>query len=283
MESMTFRTYNEVQGEDRSRLLEQVVAQRTRVADRLRGVERTIAVVSGKGGVGKSYVTAALARTLARKCRVGVIDGDLQGPTAARLLGAAGPLHVGATGVEPAMTADGIRVMSTDLLLAEGAPFRSRLDGGERFTRRAVVEAGVLREFLSDVAWGTLDLLLADLAPGAHALEDLAELVPALTGVLVVTIPSDESRRAVQRNVRRAGQVGLRVLGVVENMSGYACGGCGETGPLFEGTAGADLAAEFGVPLLAQLPFVGATARLDDGHHAERLTALAEALLEVTS
>ena len=280
---MTFRTYNEVQGEDRSRLLEQVVAQRTRVADRLRGVERTIAVVSGKGGVGKSYVTAALARTLARKRRVGVIDGDLQGPTAARLLGAAGPLHVGANGVEPALTADGIRVMSTDLLLAEGAPFRSRLDGGERFTRRAVVEAGVLREFLSDVDWGTLDLLLADLAPGAHALEDLAELVPGLTGVLVVTIPSDESRRAVQRNVRRAGQVGLRVLGVVENMSGYACGCCGETGPLFNGTAGSDLAAEFGVPLLPRLPFIGSAARDDDGHHAKRLTALADALLEVTS
>ena len=280
---MTFRTYNEVQGEDRSRLLEQVVAQRTRVADRLRDVERTIAVVSGKGGVGKSYVTAALARTLARKRRVGVIDGDLQGPTAARLLGAAGPLHVGANGVEPALTADGIRVMSTDLLLAEGAPFRSRLDGGERFTRRAVVEAGVLREFLSDVDWGTLDLLLADLAPGAHALEDLAELVPGLTGVLVVTIPSDESRRAVQRNVRRAGQVGLRVLGVVENMSGYACGCCGETGPLFNGTAGSDLAAEFGVPLLARLPFIGSAARDDDGHHAKRLTALADALLEVTS
>jgi ATP-binding protein involved in chromosome partitioning len=280
---MNFRTYNEVQGEDRSRLLEQVVAQRTRVADRLRGVERTIAVVSGKGGVGKSYVTAALARTLARKRRVGVLDGDLQGPTAARLLGAAGPLQVGANGVEPALTADGIRVMSTDLLLAEGAPFRSRLDGGERFTRRAVVEAGVLREFLSDVDWGTLDLLLADLAPGAHALEDLAELVPGLTGVLVVTIPSDESRRAVQRNVRRAGQVGLRVLGVVENMSGYACGCCGETGPLFDGTAGPDLAAEFGVPLLARLPFIGSAAPHDDGHHAKRLAALADALLEVTS
>jgi ATP-binding protein involved in chromosome partitioning len=192
-------------------------------------------------------------------------------------------LHVGANGVEPALTADGIRVMSTDLLLAEGAPFRLRVDGGERFTRRALVEAGVLREFLSDVDWGTLDVLLADLAPGAHALEDLAELVPGLTGVLVVTIPSDESRRAVQRNVRRAGQVGLRVLGVVENMSGYACGCCGETGPLFNGTAGADLAAEFGVPLLARLPFVGSSARHDESHHAGRLTALADALLEVTS
>jgi ATP-binding protein involved in chromosome partitioning len=280
---VSFRTYNEVQGEDRSRLLEQVVAQRTRVADRLRGVERTIAVISGKGGVGKSYVTAGLARALARERRVGVIDGDLQGPTAARLLGATGPLHVGESGVEPAMTADGIRVMSTDLLLAEGAPFRARLDGGERFTRRGIVEAGVLREFFSDVAWGTLDLLLADLAPGAHALEDLAELVPGVTGVLVVTIPSDESRRAVARNVRRAGECGVRVLGIVENMSGYECGGCGEMGPLFSGTAGTDLAAEFGVPLLARLPFVGWTVRRDDASQSERLTALAKAVLEVTS
>ena len=277
---MSFRGYHEVAGEDRSRLGAQVAAQRERVRERLSPVDRVVAVVSGKGGVGKSWVTAGLALALAPTARVGVLDADFQSPTAARLLGAAGPLRADASAIEPARTTGGIRVMSTDLLLAAGAPFRSRADTNERFTRRAIVEAGVLREFLSDVAWGPLDLLLADLPPGAHALEDLAELVPTLTGALVVTIPSDESRRGVERTMRRALDCGVRLLGVVENMSGYECPACAAPGPLFEGGAGEDLAAAFGVPLLARLPFVPPPAR----RRADaRFASLAAALREVMS
>lgn len=273
---MSFRTYHEVTGDDRSRLGEQVASQRARVHERMRLVRRSIAVVSGKGGVGKSWVTAGLARALASTQRVGVLDADLHGPTIARLLEAIGPLRVDATCVEPALTPDGVRVMSTDLLLADGAPFRSRVGGAEEFTRRGIVEAGVLREFLSDVAWGALDVLLADLPPGTNALEDIARLVPDLSGALVVTIPSDESRRAVARTVRRALDCGVPVLGIVENMSGYACADCGRIGPLFDGAAGAELAEEFGVPLLARLPFVA-----DPGHRARpSLTALAGTLLD---
>ncbi len=278
---MTFRTYHEIEGEDRSRLAAQVGAQRARVEARLRSVDRVLAVVSGKGGVGKSYVTAGLALALARLTRVGVLDADLQGPTAARLLGASGPLHVESDGVSPAVTADGVRVMSTDLLLAEGAPFRARDDTAERFTRRGIVEAGVLREFFADVAWGPLDVLLADLPPGAHALEDIAELVPTIAGALVITIPSDESRRAVERTMRRAVECGIRVLGIVENMSGYECQRCGETGPLFDGSAGDALAAEFGVPLLARLPFVRPDSHPRPARRDERMMALADALLDI--
>ena len=255
---MSFRTYAQVTGEDRSHLGEQVAAQRQRVHERLAGVARVVAVMSGKGGVGKSYVTAALARGLAHRAPngVGVLDADLASPTTGRMLGARGPLTVEGDGVRPARGDDGILVCSMDLVLADGAPLTWREPGSERFVWRGALEAGALREFLGDVLWGTLDVLLIDLPPGTDRLDDLVEMVPALTGAIAVTIPTEESRRSVERAMRRATEAGVRLLGVVENMSGYACGTCGTVAPLYDGNAGASLAESFGVPLLHRLPFL---------------------------
>ena len=250
------RTYNEVTGEDRSGLLSQVIAQRTRVAERLKSVQRVVAVMSGKGGVGKSHVTATLARGVAAAGKaVGVLDADLKSPTCARMLGARGPVAVGENGAEPVIGDAGIRLFSTDLLLDEGKPLSWREPESERFIWRGVLETGALREFLSDVAWGALDLLLIDLPPGGDRLTDLAALVPDLSGAVAVTIPSDESRRSVERSIQMAGEAGIKVLGIVENMSGYLCGSCREMRPLFAGTAGDDLAKRFGLPLLGRIPF----------------------------
>lgn len=276
---MKFRTYHQVAGDDASRLGEQVSAQRSRIRERLRGVGRVVGVMSGKGGVGKSYLTAALAVGLAPRLPrgVGVLDGDLNGPTTARLLGASGPLRLDPDGggVDPAMGRDGIKVFSMDLLLDEGRPLRWREPGTERFIWRGVLETGALREFLADVRWGALDLLLVDLPPGVDHLEDLAELVPDLTGAIAVTIPSEESRRSVERAMHAARESKVRLLGVIENMSGYSCAECGCTGPLFPGEAGTALAHSFGVPLLERVPF-----------HASppppsRLATLTDALLAV--
>jgi len=112
----------------------------------------------------------------------------------------------------------------------------------------------VLREFLGDVAWGELEVLLVDLPPGADGGVDLANLAPDLAA-LAVTIPSEESRRSVARALRAAADAGIRLLGVIENMSGYRCGECARIGPLFTGGAGAALAEQFGIPLLARVPF----------------------------
>lgn len=255
---MSFRTYREVTGEDHSHLGEQVAAQRQRVRERLRDVTRVIAIMSGKGGVGKSYVTAALARGLTGRLAggIGVLDADLASPTTGRLLDARGPLRVDSTGVHPARGANGIVVCSMDLLLDDGAPLSWREPSSERFVWRGTLEAGALREFLADVAWEKLDVLLIDLPPGTDRLDDLTELVPTLAGAIAVTIPSEESRRSVERAMRRAAQAGVPLLGVVENMSGYACARCGAVGPLYEGSAGAMLADTFGVPLLYTLPFL---------------------------
>ena len=259
---MSFRTYHQVAEPDRSRLGEQVAQQRARVAARLASVRRTIAVMSGKGGVGKSYVTASLALGAARCLAggVGVVDADLKSPTVARLLDTSGPVRVSEDGVHPPVSPHGVRVMSTSFLLEDGAPLAWREHPGERFVWRGVLETGALREFLSDVVWGTLDLLLVDLAPGADKLSDLAELIPQLTGAIAITIPSDESHAAVRRSMQAARQQRVPLLGVVENMSGYECDGCAETRPLFSGDAGAALASEFDVPLLARIPFRSASA-----------------------
>ncbi len=262
------RTYHEVAGPDRSDLLGQVVAQREKVAARLAAVRHPVAVMSGKGGVGKSFVTAGLAAALAGLGRrVGVLDADLHGPTAARMLGASagGPLALEDGAVRPVTTAGGVRVMSSDLLLAEGAPLRWREPAAEGHVWRGALEAGMLREFLGDVAWGELDVLLVDLPPGTERFEVLAGLVPSLAGVVVVSIPTDASLRAVRRSLGTARALGVRVLGVVENMAAYACGSCGSTMPLFRGDAGAQLAQEADAPVLARIPFDVAAQEADAG------------------
>ena len=254
---MSVRSYFDLSQPDRSGLAGQIAEQRRRVADRLAAVRSVVLVMSGKGGVGKSYVTAGLARAIATGSgqAVGVLDADLRSPTVARLLGASGPLKVTDDAVEPALGADGVKVMSTDFLLHEGQPLAWRGPSQERFVWRGSLEVGTLREFLGDVRWGALDLLLIDLPPGADGAVELGALVPNLTGALVVTIPTDESHRSVSRTMRAAVDVGIRLLGVVENMSGYHCAGCEETRALFTGDAGARLAEAFRVPLLGAVPF----------------------------
>jgi ATP-binding protein involved in chromosome partitioning len=259
---MSFRTYFEVPGDDASALLDQVTRQRAKVSEHLREVQRVVAVVSGKGGVGKSYVAAALARELARGgARIGVLDADLQSPTIARLLSAKGPLRVSDDAVSPAIGEDGVRVISTDLLLDDGKPLTWRTSAGEAHVWRGAAEAGVMREFLADVEWGSLDVLLVDMPPDAGRLADLGLLVRDKLVALAITIPSDESARSVRRALTAARDAGIAIIGIVENMSGYACATCSTLGPLFAGDAGARLAAAFDVPLLARLPFVprGAT------------------------
>jgi ATP-binding protein involved in chromosome partitioning len=244
---LPIRTYHELTEPDRSGLPLQIGAQRRRVAARLALVRRVVAVMSGKGGVGKSYVTAGLARTLARRGRaVGVLDADLNGPTVARLLDARdGRLAVEADAVVPVTGADGVRVVSMSHVLEDGRPLAFRGPEAESHVWRETLEAGALREFLGDVAWGALDLLFVDLPPGIQRFQELVGLLPAPPAVLTVTIPTPEAGDAVRRAMRAAQTAGAVLLGVIENMAG----------PPHAGNAGAELAAEFAVPLLARVPW----------------------------
>jgi ATP-binding protein involved in chromosome partitioning len=241
------RTYHELTDADRSGLPEQIGAQRKRVAQRLAGVGRVIAVMSGKGGVGKSYVTAHLARALARSKRaVGVLDADLNGPTIPRLLEIArAPLTAHPSHIEPATGVDGVRCISMAMLLEDGAPLAFKGPTAESFVWRGAMEAAALRELLGDVAWGTLDVLLLDLPPGMQRYVELCDILGAPPAVLTVTIPTPESGDAVRRAMRAAVERGSKLLGIIENMTGHG----------FEGTAGDDLAHEFSVPVLARIPW----------------------------
>jgi ATP-binding protein involved in chromosome partitioning len=234
------RTYHELTDPDRSGLPAQIAAQRQRVAERLAGVRRIVAVMSGKGGVGKSYVTANLARALARAGQpVGVLDADLNGPTIPSLLQAP------RTTTPPAVGLDGVRCVSMGQFLQDGAPLMFNGPSAESFVWRGTMEASAMRELLGDVEWGKLDVMLLDLPPGMQRYLELCDLLGGPPAVLTVTIPTPESRDAVRRAMRAAVDRGSEVLGIVENMVG------GE----LKGSAGDDLAAEFAIPVVARIPW----------------------------
>ena len=234
------RTYHQLTDPDRSGLAAQIGAQRQRVAERLAGVRRIVTVMSGKGGVGKSYVTAHLARAMARSGHsIGVLDADLNGPTIPALLEAR------STAALPAIGIDGVKCASMGQFLEEGAPLAFTGPSAESFVWRGAMEASALRELLSDVEWGTLDVLLLDLPPGMQRYIELCDLLGSPPPVLTVTIPTPESRDAVRRSMRAALARGSELLGIVENMVG------GE----LKGSAGDDLAEEFGVPVVARIPW----------------------------
>ena len=242
------RTYHQLTDPDRSGLADQIAAQRQRVAERLAGVGRIVAVMSGKGGVGKSYVTAHLARSIARRGQaVGVLDADLNGPTISGLLQAS------RTPRPPAVGLDGVKCVSMGQFLDEGAPLAFQGPASESFVWRGAMEASVLRELLGDVPWGTLDVLLLDLPPGMQRYLELCDILGNPPAVLTVTIPTPESRDAVRRAMRAAAERGSELLGIVENMVG------GE----LRGSAGDELAQEFAVPVLARIPWHPTTGAWD--------------------
>ncbi|HEU5323405.1 MAG TPA: P-loop NTPase, partial [Methylomirabilota bacterium] len=197
------KRYRDVAGDGGSDIAGQVEAQQAKLRERLAGVGAIVAVVSGKGGVGKSSITANLAGCFALAgWRVGVLDADLNGPTMAKMLGVRGRrLVVGADGVEPPRGALGIAVMSMDLLLpSDASPLTWQSPTqDEAHTWRGAMEANALREFLADTAWGALDVLVLDLPPGTDRLATVVSLVPGLGGTILVTIPSDLSQLIVKK------------------------------------------------------------------------------------
>ena len=253
-----FRTYSEVGHQTGSALLEQVAEQRARLARRLAGVGAVVAIASGKGGVGKSLVTANLAVTLAaRGWRVGALDADLNGPSLARMLAVGpAPLEDRAEGVVPVAGVAGVRVISMELLQDErDAPLRWRDPGSDTFLWQSSMEASVLREFLSDVAWGEADFLLVDVPPGTDKITRLLELVPAISGLLLVTTPAEISRAVVARSARLVDEAGISPVALVSNMTGYLCPECGHRHRLFPGEGAQDLARATGHPIWAEIPF----------------------------
>ena len=213
----------------------------------LPGVAAIVAVSSTKGGVGKSTVAVNLACGL--RCldqRVGILDADVYGPSLPTMLGLSGrPRVADKTKIFP-LEKYGLRVMSLGFFLDDSSPV----------IWRGPLVTGLLRQFLKDVQWGELDVLVIDMPPGTgDAQLTLVQQVP-LSGGVVVTTPQLVSLLDVERGLAMFHQVNTPVFGIVENMSDYVCPQCGRRDELFGSGGGGRLAHDFGVPLLGQIPLV---------------------------
>ena len=220
------------------------------IKKRMGKIKHKIAVISGKGGVGKSLVTVNLATGLAmngRRGDVAILDADLTGPCVPRMLGLRGEkMDAGPLGISPVMGEEGVKVVSMDFLLpTEDAPV----------IWRGPLKMGAIQQFLADVAWGPLEFLLVDLPPGTGD-ESLSilQLLPEIDGVVIVTIPSEVSQAVVKKSITFARKMNAPILGVVENMSGMECPHCGETIDVFSRGGGAKVAREMDVEFLGSIP-----------------------------
>jgi ATP-binding protein involved in chromosome partitioning len=228
----------------RKQMLEQLQILRHRMSK----VKHKIAVISGKGGVGKSTITVNLAVAFAlHGNRVGILDADIHGPSVPRLLGLTGQrLKVGPPGAFPVTGPLGIKVVSIDFFLPE-----------EKLPTiwRGPLKMTAIRQFLSDIVWGELDILLIDLPPGTGDEPlSIAQLLPEMDGVVIVTMPSELSRAVVKKAITFAQRLGMPIIGVVENMSGFVCPNCGDKIDIFQSGGGKKMAEEAGVPFLGGIP-----------------------------
>jgi len=243
---------------DDAKVIQQLTAHTKHVHDRMSGVKHKIVIMSGKGGVGKSMTTVNLALALARQGKkVGIIDVDLNGPCIPQMMGIHGKgLEITPEGARPPEGPYGIKVASMDFLLSEAPPVRWKGPMDLSPVWLGLMEMNVIREFLADIHWGELDFLLADLPPGAAADKPpvIAGFLPDLAGAVVVTTPSEVASNVVQKSIGYATELGISILGVIENMSHYRCPSCGEENELFEGNT-EGMCEALNLPLLGRIPF----------------------------
>ena len=217
---------------------------------RMAKIRHKIAVISGKGGVGKSLVTVNLAMALAIKGRngkIGILDSDFHGPCVPKMLGLKGSrLQSGPPGTFPALGPLNIRVVSMAFLLpTDDSPV----------IWRGPLKMKAIRQFLSQIVWGDLDYLLIDLPPGTGD-ESLSvlQLLPEMDGVIIVTIPSEVSQEVVKKAVTFSRKMGVPIIGIVENMGYLVCPNCGEKIDVFGFGGGENVALEMEVPFLGSIP-----------------------------
>ncbi|MBN2399597.1 MAG: P-loop NTPase [Candidatus Aminicenantes bacterium] len=251
---------------------DQDFADRQQLESRLCRIRRKIVILSGKGGVGKSTVAVniAVALHMAGK-RVGLLDIDIHGPSIPTMLGLDGKTLQGeANGLLP-IDLDGLKVMSLGFLLP---------DPDQAVIWRGPMKNGVIKQFLKDVTWGDLDYLVIDSPPGTGD-EPLSvcQLIGKLDGSVIVTTPQKVAAVDVRKSITFCRQLHVPVLGVVENMSGFACPKCGEITPIFSTGGGQRIASDMKVPFLGSIPMDVAIAMSGDNglpfidHNADSPTA----------
>ena len=233
-------------------------------------VKRVIAVLSGKGGVGKSFVTGAIATELARHGhKVGVLDADITGPSIPKMFGMSGR-HVHALGnlMLPEISEHGVKVMSSNLLLQNET---------DPVLWRGPVIAGAIRQFWSETSWGPIDYLLVDMPPGTGDVALTVFQSLPVDGIVIVTSPQDLVSMIVAKAVNMAEKMNVPILGIVENMSYIECPDCGKKIEVFGKSKLPEVAERYNLDILGQLPINPALAEACDKGEVE--TALPDGML----
>jgi Mrp family chromosome partitioning ATPase len=250
----------EMSQEERAAFLD--MAEKTKQQSRpVNQIDRVVAVMSGKGGVGKSLVTALLAVSLNQAGkRVGILDADITGPSQPRMFGLCQTPTMGPLGITPVDTRTGIRMMSINLLLPSE---------DEAVIWRGPLIGNAIQQFWNEVFWGLLDYLVVDLPPGtSDASLTVMQSIP-LNGVVLVTSPQDLAGMVVRKAARMAQQMRVPILGLVENMSYVTCPRCGERIEVFGPSQAAHTALRIGVPVLGEIPLDPEISRRCDGGEIE--------------
>ena len=238
-------------------------------------VKKVIAVVSGKGGVGKSTVTSMLAVAMARKGkRVGVLDADITGPSAPTAFGVTECQGANEDGLYPALSRGGIQVMSINLLLD---------DSTAPVVWRGPVIAGAVKQFWTDVIWEDVDYMFVDMPPGTGDVPLTVFQSLPVDGIVIVTSPQDLVSMIVSKAVKMANMMHIPVLGFVENYAYLECPDCGKRISVFGESKLDAVAAEFGLPVLARLPIDPKVAECFDNGQMESVNtdSLADVLVAV--
>jgi Mrp family chromosome partitioning ATPase len=220
---------------------------RQKLESRLCRVRRKIVVLSGKGGVGKSTMAVNLAVGLkATGLKTGLLDVDLHGPSIPTMLGIENRALIATEDGLIPLDVDGLKVVSSGFFLK---------DQDDAVIWRGPMKANVIRQFLQDVVWGDLDLLVIDSPPGTGD-EPLSvcQLIEHLDGAVIVTTPQKVAAIDVRKSITFCRQLKVPVLGLIENMSGFACPECGTTSPIFGSGGGERIAADMGVSFLGAIP-----------------------------
>ncbi|MBQ9065389.1 MAG: Mrp/NBP35 family ATP-binding protein [Blautia sp.] len=225
-------------------------------------IKKVIGIVSGKGGVGKSFVTGSIANLLAKKgFKVGILDADITGPSIPRMYGITGTAAGSDEGIYPRITKNAVKIMSVNLLLPEeDAPV----------IWRGPILAGMVKQFWTDVVWGELDYLLVDMPPGTGDVPlTVFQSIP-LNGIIIVTSPQDLVRLIVRKAYNMAQMMNIPVLGIVENYSFVKCPDCGKEIPVFGKSHITEIVEDMGIPLIGRVPVEPSfTEKTDEGNFHE--------------